>query len=124
MEAARDMTTLGRRLDGIVDERTYASRRNQRVTGIFDDSRRVQPDSVFVALRGTSADGRRFVSDALSRGAALVIGEDLDLSAEKPVANVSDARLALARLASRWYGLETTPARARLKLLGVDGQDG
>lgn len=118
------MTTLGTLLDGIVDERAYASRRNQRVTGIFDDSRRVEPDGVFVALRGTSADGRRFVSDALSRGAALVIGEDLDLSAEKPVANVRDARLVLARLATRWYGLETAPPRARLTLLGVTGTNG
>ena len=70
------MTTLGTLLDGIVDEHSWSAQRDRRISGVFDDSRRVLPDGIFVALRGTAVDGTRFVNDALSRGAAVVISED------------------------------------------------
>lgn len=39
------------------------------------DSREVKPGGVFFALRGAEMDGRRFVGDAISRGAAAVLVE-------------------------------------------------
>jgi len=39
------------------------------------DSRRVEPGDVFLALPGAQVDGRRFVADALARGAAAVLAE-------------------------------------------------
>jgi UDP-N-acetylmuramoyl-tripeptide--D-alanyl-D-alanine ligase len=39
------------------------------------DSREVQPGGVFFALRGAETDGHRFISDAIARGAAAVVGE-------------------------------------------------
>ncbi len=131
------MTTLGTLLDGIVDEHSWSAQRDRRISGVFDDSRRVLPDGIFVALRGTAVDGTRFVNDALSRGAAVVISEDdrLEtcptsdrLETCATVVRVRDARQTLARLATRWYGLEsrdeTRHGQAALRLLGVTGTNG
>lgn len=135
------MITLGNLLDGIVDEHSWSAQRDRRISGVFDDSRRVLPDGIFVALRGTAVDGTRFVDDALSRGAAVVISEDYgsqsaptnDRLQSGPSANadilptvvrVRDARQTLARLATRWYGLETAKPGTNFRLLGVTGTNG
>jgi UDP-N-acetylmuramoyl-L-alanyl-D-glutamate--2,6-diaminopimelate ligase len=115
--------TLGELLAGIVDQEIPAGQRERIVSGLFDDSRRVQPGGVFVAIRGTVEDGRRFVADAIARGASVVIGEDLAQPGDTLVINVADARTTLALLAARWYGLDT-PEAAELRLLGVTGTNG
>jgi UDP-N-acetylmuramoyl-L-alanyl-D-glutamate--2,6-diaminopimelate ligase len=42
-------------------------------SAVSADSRRMQPGSLFVALPGTRVDGRRFIADAVARGAAAVL---------------------------------------------------
>ena len=37
---------------------------------ISTDTRRIEPDSIFFALRGDTFDGNRFVAEALEKGAA------------------------------------------------------
>lgn len=44
-----------------------------RITGITADSRAVQPGYMFAALPGAKADGRRFIAEAVARGAAAVL---------------------------------------------------
>jgi len=126
--ARRDQSAVVRRpletlLAGIVDETLPAAARACVVTGVFDDSRMVQPGGIFVAIRGTQADGRQFVGDALRRGASVVIGEDLGPADDALVINVDDARATLARLAARWYGLDAPPSED-FYLLGVTGTNG
>jgi UDP-N-acetylmuramoylalanine--D-glutamate ligase len=43
------------------------------ITGITADSRRVTPGDVFAALPGGRLDGRRFIAEAVARGAAAVL---------------------------------------------------
>jgi UDP-N-acetylmuramoyl-L-alanyl-D-glutamate--2,6-diaminopimelate ligase len=43
------------------------------IAGITADSRRVNPGDLFVALPGRHADGRRFIADAVERGAAAIL---------------------------------------------------
>ena len=43
--------------------------------GASDDSRRIQPGDLFIAYPGGLADGRRFIADAIARGAAAVLWE-------------------------------------------------
>jgi UDP-N-acetylmuramoyl-L-alanyl-D-glutamate--2,6-diaminopimelate ligase len=90
------------------------------ITGLTADSRRVQPGHLFVALRGDSADGHRFISAAIAAGAAAVVAETAPAGAPAPVLTVPDTREALAWLAAAWHGF---PAR-RLVMIGVTGTDG
>jgi UDP-N-acetylmuramoyl-L-alanyl-D-glutamate--2,6-diaminopimelate ligase len=104
------------------------------VSGVFDDSRLVQPGGVFVAVKGTAADGRRFIGAALERGAAVIVGEGLEggtgalpVTGQTPVppltVSVPDARAALATLALRWYGVSGAPGSG-FQLAGVTGTNG
>ncbi len=114
---------LGALLAGIVDPPLSAAQRALAVTGLCDDSRSVQPGSIFVAIRGAQADGRRFVAEAVGRGAAVLIGEGLERVGDALVINVGDARATLARLAARWYGLDGSSAD-HLHLVGITGTNG
>ncbi len=91
-----------------------------RVTGIALDSRSVQPGNLFVALKGESVDGHRFIPDALKRGAAAVVGTQPGLELAVPYLQVEDSREALAYLAAAFYNY---PAR-QLTVIGVTGTDG
>jgi UDP-N-acetylmuramoyl-L-alanyl-D-glutamate--2,6-diaminopimelate ligase len=107
------------------------------VSGVAYDSRAVRPGGLFVAIRGEKADGNRFVSEAIKRGARAVVSErarplrgnrvvtiDAAAAADVPEhvvwVEVRNARQALATAASNFYG---RPADA-LKLAGITGTNG
>ncbi len=98
------------------------------VQNIVSDSRRVQPGDLFVAYPGVSVDARKFIPDAIVKGARAVVAEargeterrGLAESARVPFVFVPDAREALAFLAAAWHGF---PSR-QLTVIGVTGTDG
>ncbi len=92
----------------------------QEVLDITQDSRKVVPGSLFVAVRGFHSDGHQFISQAFERGALAVIADDSRFSGTSGVVLVEDSRRALARLAAAFYD---HPSR-RLKLVGVTGTNG
>jgi UDP-N-acetylmuramoyl-L-alanyl-D-glutamate--2,6-diaminopimelate ligase len=92
------------------------------VTGLDYDSRRVRPAWVFVAMRGESTDGNRYIDAAIAAGAAAVV---TDSASETPRADVAWAvvphgRRALARLSANFY---KRPGE-RLRVTGVTGTNG
>jgi UDP-N-acetylmuramoyl-L-alanyl-D-glutamate--2,6-diaminopimelate ligase len=92
------------------------------IRGICHDSRRVAPGDLFVALRGSAADGHAFLAEAARLGAAAFVVEKPPAaeSADRPLVVVTDTRRALAPLAARFYG---DPAD-ELTLIGVTGTNG
>jgi UDP-N-acetylmuramoyl-L-alanyl-D-glutamate--2,6-diaminopimelate ligase len=99
-----------------------AQQGNPSVSGIEYDSRRVKPGSVFVAMRGESSDGNKFIAQAIASGAVAVV---TDSEAEKPRDGVAWAlvphgRRALARLSENFY---KRPAE-RLAITGITGTNG
>ena len=78
------------------------------VTGLSADSRAVEPGFVFFALSGVKTDGARFAAQAVAKGAvAIVAGTESELAdVGVPVLRVSDPRLALARMAAGFFGLQ------------------
>jgi UDP-N-acetylmuramoyl-L-alanyl-D-glutamate--2,6-diaminopimelate ligase len=92
------------------------------VSAITEDSRQVRPGTLFVAVRGTREDGRRYVSDAIGRGAAavVVVGSADDVTASVPAVAVAEGREAVGVMAARVYGAPSE----RLKLAGVTGTNG
>jgi UDP-N-acetylmuramoyl-L-alanyl-D-glutamate--2,6-diaminopimelate ligase len=91
------------------------------VRALTADSRRVEPGDCFVAVPGFKQDARRFVSDAVARGARLIVTEGEPLAA-LPVAQVlvPSARRALARLADAFHGHPS----AALVVVGITGTNG
>ena len=89
------------------------------IRGVETDSRRVRPGDLFIALRGFTVDGHRYVPEAVRRGAAAVVAEEA-VEAPVPVVRVPDTRRAMAVLAATFY---RHPTR-ELKLIGVTGTNG
>jgi UDP-N-acetylmuramoyl-L-alanyl-D-glutamate--2,6-diaminopimelate ligase len=96
-----------------------APERGPSVSALSADSRAVAAGSVYVAVRGSQADGHRFVPDAVRRGAAAVIVE-APAASGVPEIVVRDGRRAALVLGAAWYG---HPAR-KLTLIGVTGTNG
>ncbi len=95
---------------------------NPPVNGLEYDSRRVKPGDLFVAMRGESSDGNKFIDKAVGAGAVAVV---TDSATEKPRKNVAWAqvehgRRALGRLSANFY---RRPAE-RLAITGITGTNG
>jgi UDP-N-acetylmuramoyl-L-alanyl-D-glutamate--2,6-diaminopimelate ligase len=91
------------------------------ISGLSEDSRRIRPGMVFVAVPGTSLDGHAYVTDAAARGAAAIVAERTGtVPPGMPSVRVPSARVALAELAARFYG---NPA-AQLRTIGFAGTFG
>ncbi|HLI21415.1 MAG TPA: UDP-N-acetylmuramoyl-L-alanyl-D-glutamate--2,6-diaminopimelate ligase, partial [Stellaceae bacterium] len=74
------------------------------MTGLTADSRAVQPGFLFAALPGTQVDGKRFIPDAVARGAVAVLAKDAEgLDARLPIITDDNPRRTFARMAARFY---------------------
>ncbi|PYJ89774.1 MAG: UDP-N-acetylmuramoyl-L-alanyl-D-glutamate--2,6-diaminopimelate ligase [Verrucomicrobia bacterium] len=90
------------------------------VESIAYDSRRVQRDGLFVALRGEKTDGHQFIDQAIEKGATVIVTEREVQSPRATCLVVENTRAALADLAGTFY---QRPDR-RLKLAAVTGTNG
>jgi UDP-N-acetylmuramoyl-L-alanyl-D-glutamate--2,6-diaminopimelate ligase len=95
---------------------------NPDVSSVEYDSRRVKPGCAFVAMRGETSDGNRFIDVAIQEGAVAVV---TDSSTEKPREGIAWAvvphgRRALGRLSANFYG---RPAE-RIAVTGITGTNG
>jgi UDP-N-acetylmuramoyl-L-alanyl-D-glutamate--2,6-diaminopimelate ligase len=97
------------------------------ICGVQYDSRRVGVGDVFVAMRGGTTDGNRFVEAALSSGAAAVVTDSEDIFArlhkehpELAIALVEHGRRALAEVSAAAFG----HPEKKLKLSAVTGTNG
>lgn len=89
------------------------------VRGLVYDSRRVGPGDVFAALPGVHSNGHAYLAMAARQGALAALVERPDDSPLVQI-QVSDSRLALALMASRFHG---RPSR-HLTLVGITGTNG
>ncbi len=91
---------------------------NDEITLVTENADSVVPGSIFVCINGKKYNGHLKASEALSRGAALVIGEE-ELDGMRYV-RVPDTRYAVCALSRAFFG---RPDR-RLKLIGITGTNG
>ncbi|MGP8175677.1 MAG: UDP-N-acetylmuramoyl-L-alanyl-D-glutamate--2,6-diaminopimelate ligase [Terracidiphilus sp.] len=99
----------------------------ESVTGIEYDSRRVRHGAVFVAMKGGSTDGNRYVEKAIAAGALGIITDSaqtfdhlLVFQPGLPVLEVEHGRRALARASAAFFG---HPER-KLTATGITGTNG
>ncbi|MEO8668538.1 MAG: Mur ligase family protein, partial [Bauldia sp.] len=78
----------------------------KEIAGLSADSRAIRRGFLFAALAGATTDGARFVADAAARGAsAVLVASDAHIERVPGVAvlRAADPRLALAKLAARFF---------------------
>ncbi len=92
------------------------------VEDIHSDSRRVGNGSLFVAIPGSRENGENYVAEAVNRGASVVVTENeiLQLDGDVTKVCVSNARMALAKIARRHNGCPDLD----LSVVGVTGTNG
>lgn len=97
------------------------------IAGIEYDSRRVKPGSVFVAMKGGTTDGNRYVEKAIAAGALGIITDSaqtfdrlLVFEPGLPVVEVEHGRRALAQASAAFFG---HPER-KLASTGITGTNG
>src|SRR6266702_989946 len=93
---------------------------DREVESIAYDSRRVQGNTLFVAIRGEKSDGHQFVDQAIEQGASVIMAEREISSPRATCLVVDDSRSALADLSAAFYGM----LARKLKMAAVTGTNG
>ncbi len=89
---------------------------------IHFDSRKIEVNDVFIAVKGAASDGHQYISKVVETGAVAVVCETMPATPVNGVTyvEVEDTHAALAIMASNFYG---NPSK-NLKLVGVTGTNG
>lgn len=92
------------------------------INGVNIDSRQVQDGNMFVAVKGTAADGHAYIGKAIELGAKAVVCEDMPQELAEGVAYVrlANTEQNVGQIATNFYGDPTS----KLKLVGVTGTNG
>ncbi len=92
------------------------------IKGLAHDSRKVKEGTLFIALKGLTADGHDFIPAAIEKGAAAILCNAIP---ERRVADVTyvqvpDTQLAMSRVAANFFD---NPSE-KLAVVGVTGTNG
>ena len=94
------------------------------IHSVCNDSRKVAPGALFVAVKGFASDGHDYIDSVVSKGAAAIIYEDESKVSNVPenvaLVQVKSSRYALAIAAANFYD---NPSR-KLTLVGITGTNG
>jgi len=92
------------------------------INGVNIDSRQVKDGNMFIAVKGTAADGHAYIGKAIELGAKAVVCEDMPQELAEGVAYVrlANTEQNVGQIATNFYGDPTS----KLKLVGVTGTNG
>ncbi|WP_025881795.1 UDP-N-acetylmuramoyl-L-alanyl-D-glutamate--2,6-diaminopimelate ligase [Segatella baroniae] len=92
------------------------------ICGVNIDSRRIGNGHLFIAMKGTLADGHKFIGKAIDQGARAILCEDMpeELKAGVTYVQVPSTEDVAGRAATNFYGNPST----KLTLVGVTGTNG
>ena len=91
------------------------------ITGITNDSRKVRPGYLYVAIKGYKTDGHNFIKKSLECGARAIVSEDrFSLNTKIPQIIVRNTRKALSSLSCCFYH---NPSQ-KINVVGVTGTNG
>jgi UDP-N-acetylmuramoyl-L-alanyl-D-glutamate--2,6-diaminopimelate ligase len=95
---------------------------NREVDALTFDSRQAAPGLVFFAIRGTVADGHKYIDQTIAAGVEVIICEEMPVGLREGVCyvQVQNSSVALGQMASNFYD---SPSR-KLKLVGITGTNG
>jgi UDP-N-acetylmuramoyl-L-alanyl-D-glutamate--2,6-diaminopimelate ligase len=94
---------------------------NLEIKGLTSDSRYVKKGYLFVAVKGSSQDGHKYLADAIQRGACALVVENVEnVFPNVTIVRLPDTRAALSELASRFYNYPSKD----MNLIGITGTNG
>ena len=99
---------------------------NINIKNLALDSRFVKPGDLFLAYPGTQLDGRKFIDEAIQKGASCVLIESNDNAINInyqntiPIISVLNLKNKISEIAARFYDYPTN----QLKIIGVTGTSG
>ncbi len=94
---------------------------NIEISGVTDDSREIKVGDLFVAVPGHQTDGRKYISEASSMGAAAVLtSPGNNIHAEIPVFVSKNIRRDVAVIADRFFDHPS----GKLTVSGITGTNG
>jgi len=94
----------------------------RNIEGINIDSRLIKENHLFVAIKGTVADGHNYINKAVELGAKAILCEDIPAEKTEGITyiQVESTEDAVGKCATAFYGNPTS----KLKLIGVTGTNG
>lgn len=92
------------------------------IKGVNIDSRKIEQDHLFIAVRGTQADGHNYIDKAIESGATAIVCEEIPekRNADITYIKVENSEKAVGSIATSFYGDPTS----KMKLVGVTGTNG
>jgi len=104
-----------------VSIRSVSGSTDIEVKDIQIDSRKVQPGTVFIAIKGAAADGHQFIEKAIESGATAIVSETA-LSPREGVTllQVENSAAAAGYIANNFFGQPSS----KMKVVGVTGTNG
>jgi len=126
MNTAEIMARQMRLSELVKDEVAIPDSMNVELTGIENDSRRIEPGDLFLAYQGATHDGRNFIDDVIARGANAVLVEADEEWSEiteregVPIIPVEKLSTRIGRIAAQFFD---NPA-ASFGLIGITGTNG
>lgn len=96
------------------------------ITGLALDSRNVKPGNLFFACKGTHLDGRKFIDDAINKGAAVILADvdsqttPIHLQRNVPILPVDHLNHRIGEIAATFYD---HPSK-KFPVIGITGTNG
>lgn len=102
--------------------RSVTGRTDMEVKDVQSDSRKIGAGSLFIAIKGISADGHQFIEKATANGAVAIVAEELPFMLKEGITyvQVENSSIAAGYIAHNFYGQPSE----KLKLVGVTGTNG
>ena len=99
------MKSLKDLLIGINVEELIGMNDKLMISTIAFDSRKVEENTLFVAIKGTQSDGHEYIQKALESGAQAIVCETIpkDLRTDYPIVVVKNTQQTLGLLAANFY---------------------
>lgn len=94
----------------------------RNISGVQIDSRQITDGNLFIAVRGTVADGHNYIDKALELGATAILCETFPEEVKENVTyiRVENTEREVGQVATTFYGNPTS----KMKLVGVTGTNG
>jgi len=94
----------------------------RNISGVQIDSRQITDGNLFIAVRGTVADGHNYIDKALELGATAILCETIPEEVKEKVTyiRVENTEREVGQVATTFYGNPTS----KMKLVGVTGTNG